>query len=406
LWFSLSVGEALNEDQDHARAADLDRVVSDALWRLRTTEPDNATLWCELGRTMNHGGVFDLGFECIETAYRLAPGDPKILRSYGLALCRQGRMAEGLGVYDQGRWHLEDFEQRPFPYPSWSGESLSGKNILVWGEQGVGDQVMQARCLTELLESGAAVTLECDPRLISLFARSYRNLQCVPQLIDPSPALMDGKFDFQSSLLSAWRWTSPGHLSANPQQPYLTADEALTAQFRTVFRQRGWAINIGLSWRSAAKKIGHKKSIDPILFKPLMTDQRITYHCLQYDCGPEELGRLNTILELPMMLDSTGDARHNLDRLAAQIAALDLVISIDNTTVHLAGAVGTPCWVLLPVYSDWRWGVAGSETPLYADMRLYRQKHPDAWGDVLGQVALDLERRAEDDVAKGTSAAT
>ena len=80
LWFSLSVGEALNEDQDHARAADLDRVVSDALWRLRTTEPDNATLWCELGRTMNHGGVFDLGFECIETAYRLAPGDPKILR--------------------------------------------------------------------------------------------------------------------------------------------------------------------------------------------------------------------------------------------------------------------------------------------------------------------------------------
>jgi hypothetical protein len=262
--------------------------------------------------------------------------------------------------------------------------------MLLWAEQGVGDQLMHARCFGPILASGARVAFEGDARLFPLLARSFPAVEFAPQRDPPAPELVRGPFDFHSSVLSAWRWAMPAELAAWQPAPYLVADERLAARYRDTWRRNGWTVNVGLSWRSKAPQLGDRKSIAPAALRPLLADSRLTFHSLQYGAGRDELGELRAAFGRPVMLDTASDALKDLDRLAAQIKALDLVISISNSTVHLAGAMGVPCWVMLPAGSDWRWGESGHSTPLYPGMRLFRQAHPGDWGDVIARLRFAL----------------
>ncbi|MEM7685483.1 MAG: hypothetical protein AAF293_11705, partial [Pseudomonadota bacterium] len=107
----------------------------------------------------------------------------------------------------------------------------------------------------------------------------------------------------------------------------------------------------------------------------------------QYDADLAEISTLSKRLGRPVFLDRDSNPLKDIDRLTAQIAALDLVISIDNSTVHIAGAVGTRCWAILPAGSDWRWGAQGDHTPLYASVRLFRNTQLHHWGGVLAELA-------------------
>lgn len=355
----------------------------------RNVRPAEALL--ALGRHFVATGVFDLAHRCFAEAHRRAPDEPAIRRSLGLSLCRRGDIAEGLRHYE-ARWQLDELKPvfRPFPQPPWRGERLAGKRILLWAEQGVGDQLMQARCLGPILAAGARVTLEGDPRLFPLLSRSFPGVEWKPQFTEPSPELMRGAFDFQSSLLSAWRWTMPATLAGWRPEPYLVPDPTLVASYRNTWHRRGWTLNVGLSWRSRAKKVGEQKSIEPALLRPLIADQRLTFHSLQYGADRDEVRELSNAVGRPVLLDTESDALNNLDRLAAQIKALDLVVSIDNTTIHLAGAMAVPCWVMLAAASDWRWGERGETTPLYRNMRLFRQAQFGSWADVIARLRFAL----------------
>jgi len=345
-----------------------------------------------LGQIFATRGAFDLARQYFEAACRAAPGDPRMRRMLGMSLLRQGRLREGLEHYE-ARWQMAEFAPaRPFPLPQWNGEPLRGKSILLWGEQGVGDQLMQARCLEPLLASGAGIALACDPRLIPLLARRHPKIEFLGQRVQLFPGPRAPRFDFHSSLLSAWRWTVAGDRMP-AAKPYLRADSALVERFRRAWRQRNWRFNVGISWRSKAKKIGAAKSIDLSLLRPLLADPRITVHSLQYGVETAEIPALSKNLGRPVWIDREGDPLNNLDRLAAQIKALDLVISTSNATVHLAGAQGVPTWALLPVASDWRWGEDGEQTWVYQNMRLFRQRHPGSWSDVAARLRLALDGR-------------
>jgi hypothetical protein len=387
------------EDASDAHDPHGDPAIAALLERaLRGPEPVTALL--ALGRYFTWHGNFELAFDCYERGHRLAPADPAIRRGLGTALCRRGDLEHGLALYE-GRWHLEMFRpiRRPYTYPFWHGEPLNGRRLLLWGETGIGDQIMQARCLAPILERGPRVTVECDPRLFPLLARSYPGIEWLPQFVEPHPALAGRAFDFQSSLLSAWRWTLPDAMRV-PSRAYLEAAPGPVEAYRKAWRQRGWKINVGLSWRSRAKKIGAEKSIDPGLLRPLLADPRLTLHSLQYGAGFEDVEELGRKLGKPVMLDTEADPLKNLDRLAAQIRALDLVISTSNATVHLAGAMGVPTWTLVPCGNDWRWGEQGETTPLYPGMRLIRQSRRGSWADAVAHVAFAmtswLEERAAD----------
>jgi hypothetical protein len=350
--------------------------------------PARVPVLLELAHACTHYGRALEAQRHIEEAYALAPDDPAVQRRMGLGLIREGDWRRGLELYDAGRWSLPEMAPilRPFPHASWQGGPAKGKRLLLWAEQGIGDQIMQARVLGDLQARGARVTLEADPRIAPLIDRSFPGIPVVPQTVTPAAELMDGAFDAQGSLFSAWRWSEPC-LAERPHPAYLVAPPERVADYRRTWNALGWHLNVGLSWHSGAARTGAGKSIDVALLEPLLAHRDVAFHCLQYDVDAEALAGIVRRVGHPIRLDSGGDARRDIDRLAAQIAALDLVVSIDNATFHLAGAVGTPCWTLLRSASDWRWGLDRSDTRLYAGMRLFRGRHAGHWGDVVIDLA-------------------
>lgn len=322
-------------------------------------------------------------------ALELAPKDARVQRSAGLAKFGEGGWVEGLALYDAGRWKLEEFDKfrRAFPHPEWAGQPIAGKRLLLWAEQGIGDQVMQARVLGPLLQAGAQVTIESDPRLHPLVQRTWPNVAVAAQTVELPKDLVEADFDFHGSMLSAWRWAE----LATPQPAYLAPKTPMVEAFRNAWVAQGWEINVGLSWRSKAKENGPKRSIPEALLRPLLQRPDLTFHSLQYDADVDEISRLSKTLGRPVYLDRDSQPLRDIDRLTAQVAALDLVISIDNSTVHLAGAVGTPAWVMLPAGPDWRWPAAGDCTPLYDSLRLFRNTQLHHWSGVVAEVTEALE---------------
>jgi hypothetical protein len=347
-----------------------------------------AELLAGLARRFRAIGRHDLSQKMLVEAEEVAHGLASVGRSRGLALFGQGDWKGGLEVYDQARWKLSEFEKfrRGYPQPAWTGEALDGKHILLWAEQGTGDQVMQARVLEPILRKGARITVESDPRLHPLIQRKHPQIDCAIQQVELDDALKSDAFDFQCSMLSAWRFVD----LPKPQSAYLGAAQQYEQAFRTAWEARGWHLNVGLSWRSKAAVSGSDRSIPPILFRPLMERKDLTFHALQYDTDKTEIGTISRALGKPLFLDRDGDPLKDLDRQAAQIAALDLVISIDNATVHMAGALGVETWVLIPPGSDWRWGGSGEATDLYQSLWLVRNEQLGHWGPGLMEMVNRL----------------
>ncbi|WP_298497057.1 hypothetical protein [uncultured Maritimibacter sp.] len=329
-------------------------------------------------RKLRRAGLFGPARAVLEAEYRAGSRDPHLLRSLGLERFRAGDIRGGLGLYDEGRWQLDSFEKyrRPFVAPTWAGQPLEGKRILVWGEQGIGDQVMQARLLPDLLARGAEVTVEIDHRLPDLLTVSDQ-IDAHPQLEVPPPALINATFDFQTSMLSGWRY------ARNPlaHARILAPDQNLVARYKSVWDKMGPAKNVGLSWQSRAKETGADRSVDPGLLRPIARQEGARFHSLQY--GEVDGNQIAGQFGAPVLIDASSDPLTDLTRQIAQLAALDLVITIDNATAHLAGALGVPCWVLLPKASEWRWGMPGQPTPLYPSVRSFRSDDTAHWASAL-----------------------
>ena len=202
--------------------------------------------------------------------------------------------------------------------------------------------------------------------------------------------LVDGNFDYQGSLFSAWRWVE----LAQPQPAYLKPDPGMVQRFRKAWAEQGWKLNVGISWRSRSAASGSARTLSTDALAALVQNPAITFHSLQYGVDATEIAALSSSVGRPIYMDSGGDPLANLDRQAAQIAALDLVVSIDNATVHLAGAVGTTCWVMLPGGADWRWGPQGETTPLYESLRLFRSRQSGIWGPLLADTIEALDQWA------------
>ncbi len=338
-------------------------------------------------RSLRQLGCFGHARAALEAALEDAPDNANVQRSLGLERFRAGDVAGGLSLYDAGRWRLDSHARfrRPFTAPYWAGESLRGKRALIWAEQGIGDQIMQARILPRLLEMGAQVTLEADPRLFALLGDLRPRLRCAPQLVPAHPKLVAERFDFQSSMFSAWRFVPDPMQGAD----WMTADAPRSAAYRAAWARMGRARNIGLSWASRNATSGAARTLDLALLQPLGDLPGLRFHSLQY--GAVDLKAESARLGAPIIADGNVDPLQALDGQAAQIAALDLVITIDNATAHLAGSLGVPTWLLLPKGSEWRWGTHPTQTRLYPGMRLFRASDHGQWGGALWKLFQALK---------------
>jgi hypothetical protein len=247
---------------------------------------------------------------------------------------------------------------------------------------------MFASCLPQLAHDSASCLVECDPRLVPLFARSFSNVTPIANSADPAanPAAAHcDVYDFLGSLPRLFR----RRIEDFPATPaYLKPEPALVTKWRSRLARLGGALKVGISWRGGKDaETQRQRSIPVDFWRPLVQVPGVRFVNMQYGSSAAEAALFRNRFGIPLDDGTDCDPLADLDDFTARLAALDLVLSVDNSTVHLAAAIGRPVWTLLPFSSDWRWMLDRETTPWYPTMRLLRCRTPDGWTDLLQRTA-------------------
>lgn len=375
-------------------AGDLDGA-ADAFRCAITEQPNFPGALVNLGNVANESGDLGTAVEYYERAIKLDPQSPQANFNRALALLRSGDFVRGWAAYEW-RWKRK-VSPRDFVEPVWQGELLTGRTILAYAEQGIGDEIQFAGCLPDLFANSERVVIECDPRLVPLFARSFPQASVLGRPIarDSIDRRVVPHVDYCVAFGSIPRIVRNSSAAFPDRKKYLAADSSRIEQFRARLNCSRFRMNVGISWRGGSEPdVQRKRSISLIDWRDILLVDGVNFQTLQHGKCQDELHSVAThygIAVAPPAIDCWND----LDSLAANIAALDLVITVDNSTAHLAGALGVPVWTLLPFASDWRWMTQRDTTLWYPSMRLFRQTSPGDWQPVLRQVAAHLRRRCE-----------
>ncbi len=305
------------------------------------------------------------------------------LLNFSYALLMSGQLAEGWDAYERRLTFPEPPVSVPPPAQRWEGEAAVAVHVV--GEQGLGDQIMFASCLPDLLRRASQVSMTCAPKLERLFRRSFRAVEVRSR---DSGTPQGALWAALGSMPSYFRRRA-GDFPATSR--YLQADQDAVARWRERLDGLGPGPRIGLSWRGGTLRTrGHLRSIPVAAFAPLAGVSPATWISLQYGQVDEDAARLGEMLGLRHWPEVGGD----LDECAALIEALDLVVTIDTTAAHLAGALGQRVWILLSQAPEWRYGLDGAALPWYRSARLFRQPAAGDWRTVIDAVkrALVAER--------------
>jgi tetratricopeptide (TPR) repeat protein len=300
-----------------------------------------------------------------------------------LSLLTLGDYRRGFQRYE-ARWLRTGMPRRKsFGKPLWLGEyPLARKTILVAAEQGLGDTIQFARYAAQLARGGAKVVLEVQPALVPLLSR-LAGVSSVVGRGDPLPAY--DVYCPAGSLPLALR-TEISTIPANV--PYLAASEQRVAKWRERLGPLP-SPRIAVAWSGSASHANDRnRSITLERFAPLLVGGQGSVVSIQRELRD---GDADALARLPNVMH-VGDALGDFDDTAAVVALADLVISVDTSVVHLAGAMGRPVWALLPFQPDWRWLLDRADSPWYPTVRLFRQPKPGDWESVMARVKEELSR--------------
>jgi tetratricopeptide (TPR) repeat protein len=329
---------------------------------------------------------FDKSLDFFDRAARAMPDYAEALWNKSLVQLTTGNFKEGWEGFES-RWRYEPRMIRKSPYLAWAGTTSGMSNVLVYPEQGIGDQIMFASCLQDLAACVEHVTLCCEPRLESLFSRSFPGIEVLP-----APVCESYRADIEGyvSIGSLPRYFRHS-LNDFPGRAYLQPDEDRLRSWKVRMSMAGRNYRIGISWRGGAEdKTRKSRSIPLEQWKILGELPGISLFNLQYGDHGKEIRLAENSHGIHLVSLPGADPLIDMDSFAAQICALDLVITVDNSTAHLAGALGIQCWVLLSRPWDWRWIGDSTESPWYSSVRLFRKPAAGTWDDVFEDVLKQL----------------
>jgi tetratricopeptide (TPR) repeat protein len=345
--------------------------------------PDSAPIWSNLGVLLACLKRETEAEQCYRTALIIDDSFTKASFNLSYILLRQKRWEEGWRRLED-RWQYPILEKH-FTFPRWRGEPLFGKSFMIGFEMGHGDMIFYSRYIAELKARGVRqVAMICHPGLKKIFAC----LEGVDQLYSLDDEVPPDRWDYWSPPMSLPHYCLTTTDSIPVAIPYLQADPVLVDQWSDKLPING--IRVGLVWKGNPLFENDADRSIPSLqeFAPLADIPGVHYIGLQKGPGETERPPLGmTWLGIGPQLNDFADT-------AAVIQNLDLVISVDTAVAHLAGAMGKPCWVLLPDFRcDWRWQAEGDVTPWYPNgVRLFRQPAGGGWHEVIGAVRDALIR--------------
>jgi tetratricopeptide (TPR) repeat protein len=356
-------------------------------------EPEFPEAHNNLGLILSAQNRVEEAIASYEKALAVKPNHINALWNRALALLKLGNFAQGWVEYEW-RWQSDFMSPPDFAQPIWDGSSLIGKTILLVAEQGLGDMMQFIRYVPLVAQSGGRIIVQCPASLIRLFA----TCSLISQLVEFESELPE--FDVYAHFMSLPRILGTTLETIPTTIPYLKPPESYP-QLPPVARST--QLKVGIAWASGYKdetrillKDYKKRSCPLAYFVELLQIPGVSLYSLQvgkdvadlYDYLSDTSGSL--IVDLGGGTHPGGNRIHDFADTAAIALQLDLVISVDTSIVHLAGALACPTWVLLPFNADWRWLLGRNDSPWYPSMRLFRQPQSGDWASVFREVAIAL----------------
>jgi tetratricopeptide (TPR) repeat protein len=342
--------------------------------------------WCNLGNALKDQNKLDEALVAYRQALVIEPKNPVARFNQAIALLLKGELGKEAWLKYEYRWvTLNQSPNRGFQQPLWRGEdAVAGKSILLFAEQGLGDTIQFVRYAPLVAARGATVHLEMQPALKSLLS-SVPGIASIIGKGEPLPP-----FDLQCPLLSL-PFALQTQLDSIPAKiPYVQASADRVQKWAARF-PTGAAFRVGVVWRGNPKHGNDaNRSIHFETFRRVFEAEVGEFVCLQLNLTEPEAQVFATH---PACRNPSNQIADFADT-AAIVAHLDLVVAVDTSVAHLAGAMGKPVWLLLPFAPDWRWLLQREDSPWYPTMRLFRQPTAGDWDAVITTICDELRRQA------------
>ena len=354
----------------------------------------DADVYVNLGSLFVNDGGPERGEEILRSGYAISPENHLVNWNLSLCLLEQGKWKDGWECYAHGKYPHKERERSERPlrwanFPEWDKEK---SRVLVYGEQGLGDEIMFYSMLPDIQQDAESVLLECHPRLENIAKRSFPDIEIVPtRKLD----YLDKSLWFDHRIASG----DLGRFYRNkiedfPGTPYLKVDPDLVEHYRAKLEECGDGPYYGIGWRGGYLKTRKSvRSINLETLEPILKQQG-TFISMQYDDKADG--------EVEKYCEKTGLTIHHwpdvvrhqdYDHTAALAMALDSVICVNTSLVHLCGAIGASCWSLTPSRPAWRYQIAG-DMPWYNSVKLVRQLVPESWDGPISEVCKLMQENA------------
>ncbi len=367
-----------------------------------TYRADRPDIHVTLGSALFALGKTDEAVAAYQCALDVYPDFPDAQFHMGLIHLMRGEYRAGWQGFEQRFRRAKNKIMRPC-LPPWDGSSLQGRNLLVMREQGLGDEIMFSSCYQQVVNAAQHCVFECDPRLQQLFTRSFPGGVFYPLADLHTTAQTDPGITIDARIYAG---SLPYHLRGSASdfpvhQGYLKPDPERVAHWRTQLSSLGAGLKVGISWRGGTVFTHRERrtlSLQALL--PVLSVPGVHWVNLQYGKRADEIAELKSggdivIVDWPEAIDGS------YDETAALVSALDLVISVCTSVVHLTGALGKSVWVMTALVPEWRYGLGGSSMLWYPAARLFRQTAQGVWDPVIGSVEQALRQRVAAAAAEG-----
>ncbi|MEX1322893.1 MAG: tetratricopeptide repeat protein [Synechococcaceae cyanobacterium] len=372
-------------DKIYRQLDDRDAVVTN-LGKAFLLEPQTAQECCELGIFLAEAGEIQRARTLFEAAIAINPEHVDANLSHAMIMLLLEEFADGWDHYD---WRLQKKQSSPY-YPCIS-HWIAGNyidSLFIAGEQGVGDQIMFCSMLRDVMKDTGEITVQVDRRLIALMKRS------LPQatFVDPSYTMPEDRYTACIPMGSLGRHYRRSHSAFRRDEAYyLLADKVKSLALHTDLETGTRNVVIGISWASRRKDVDLEKSVPLKELVLSLARPGVSLVSLQYGDTHREIARVEQETGIKINTVESINNFDDLDGLAALIDCCDLIVSASNVTVHLAGGLGKPTWMLLKKIPDWRWGLHRERTLWYPSVKAFRQCHRGRWNEPLQGIKNSLD---------------
>jgi Tfp pilus assembly protein PilF len=341
--------------------------------------PDHAAVHGNRGVVLQDLGRHQDALDSYTRAIALRPDDADENWNHGLCLLMLGQFERGWRQYEWRKRRDPPVVSASYEQPAWLGDrGVAGKTVFLYWEQGFGDTIQFYRYVRLVRALGAEVVLSVQDALLRLVRHTKPDIEVVGERQIPTT------FDYHCPLMSL-PLAFGTRLASIPTAPgYLWAEEQLKMRWQARLPARTRP-RIGIAWSGSREHDIRNRSMDLAVLLPLLSDE-VEWISLQKDVTPEEL----EIQRGDGRIAHFGDALTDFAETAALLDLVDLIIAVDTSVAHLAGAMGKPVWIMLPYNADWRWLLDRTDSPWYPSARLFRQRAIGDWDDVIGRVRVAL----------------